>query len=78
VTPHVAQNTKRSRGIASAERTTRHPGYEVSQKKIKRIEECCGWLKDIALLRKGQHRVIHKVGRLLCLSQIQEFPPEPV
>lgn len=54
VTPHVAQNTKRSMGIAIAERTTRQPGYEISQKKRKRIEECCGWLKDIARLRKVQ------------------------
>ena len=62
VTPQVAQNTKRSGGSAIDERTTRHPGYDISQKKRKRIEECFGWLKDIALLRKVRHRGIHKVG----------------
>ena len=62
VTPHVAQNTKRSGGSAIDERTARHPGYAVSQKKRKRIEECFGWLKTVALMRKVRHRGIEKVG----------------
>jgi transposase len=62
VTPHVAQNTKRSGGSAIDERTTRHKGYEISQRKRKRIEESFGWLKTIALMRKVRHRGIHKVG----------------
>jgi transposase len=62
VTPHVAQNTARSGGSAIDARTTRHAGYELSQKKRKRIEECFGWLKDIALLRKLKHRGLFKVG----------------
>lgn len=51
VTPHNAQNTKRSGGSAIDDRTIRHDGYEVSQKKRKRIEECFGSLKTIALMR---------------------------
>ncbi|MDP9049866.1 MAG: IS5 family transposase [Acidobacteriota bacterium] len=62
VTPHVAQNINRSGGSAIDERTTRHAGYGVSQKKRKRIEESFGWLKTIALMRKVRHRGIHKVG----------------
>lgn len=62
VTPHVAQNTARSGGSAIDARTTRHACYELSQKKRKRIEECFGWLKDIALLRKLKHRGLFKVG----------------
>jgi transposase len=62
VTPHVAQNTKRSGGSAIDARTTRHSGYAVSQRKRKRIEECFGWLKTIALMRKVRHRGIEKVG----------------
>ncbi len=62
VTPQVAQNTKRSGGSAIDGRTVRHEGYEVSQKKRKRIEECFGWLKTIALMRKVRHRGIEKVG----------------
>jgi transposase len=62
VTPHVAQNVKRSGGSAIDRRTIRHDGYEVSQQKRKRIEECFGWLKTIALMRKVRHRGIEKVG----------------
>ena len=62
VTPHVAQNIKRSGGSAIDQRTTRHEGYAISQKKRKRIEESFGWLKDIALMRKVKHRGIAKVG----------------
>lgn len=62
VTPHVAQNDKRPGGSAIDKRTTRHAGYAVSQKKRKRIEECFGWLKTIALLRKLRHRGVCKVN----------------
>ena len=62
VTPHVARNTGRLGGSAIDARTTRHAGYAISQKKRKRIEECFGWLKDIALLRKLKHRGLLKVG----------------
>jgi hypothetical protein len=61
VVPHVAQNLGRRGGSAIDGRTTRHPGYGVSQKKRKRIEECFGWLKTIALLRKVRHRGVCKV-----------------
>jgi transposase len=62
VTPHVAQNVKRNGGSAVDGRTTRHSGYEVSQRRRQRIEECFGWLKTIALMRKVRHRGIEKVG----------------
>jgi hypothetical protein len=62
VTPLVAQNTARPGGSAIDTRTTRHAGYDLSQKKRKRIEECFGWLKDIALMRKLKHRGLFKVG----------------
>lgn len=53
VTPHVAQNdTNRSSSIDG--RTTRHQGYELSQTKRKRIEECFGWLKTVGGLRKSR------------------------
>ena len=62
VTPHVAQNTARPGGSAVDARTTRHAGCDVSQKRRKRIEECFGWLKDIALMRKLKHRGLFKVA----------------
>ena len=52
VTPHVAQNLQRRGGSAIDGRTTRHDGYAISQSKRKRIEECFGWMKTIALMRK--------------------------
>src|SRR5258708_7945248 len=61
VTPHVAQNLARRGGSAIDSRTTRQAGYALSQKKRKRIEECFGWLKTIALLRKLRHRGTLKV-----------------
>jgi transposase len=60
VTPHVAQNTSRSSAIDG--RTTRHPGYVVSQRIRKRIEEGFGWMKTVAGLRKTKYRGLAKVG----------------
>jgi transposase len=61
VTPHVAQNTSHRRSAIDS-RTTRHPGYAVSQQKRKLVEEIFGWLKTIALLRKTRHRGVRRVG----------------
>jgi transposase len=62
VTPHVAQNLKRQGGSAIDARTTRHAGYQVSQRKRKRIEEVFGWMKTVGMLRKTRHRGVFKVG----------------
>jgi transposase len=62
VTPHVAQNDTRPGGSAIDRRTTRHAGYDISQRKRKRIEEVFGWLKTIGTLRKTRHRGVFKVG----------------
>ncbi len=61
VTPHVAQNTTK-RSSAIDRRTTRHPGYVVSQRRRKCIEEIFGWLKMVGLLRKTRHRGVARVG----------------
>jgi len=52
VTPHVARKDKYT---AIDDRTTRHPGYEVSQRKRKLIEQVFGWMKTIGGLRKLRH-----------------------
>jgi hypothetical protein len=57
----LAQNLARRGGSAIDGRTARHAGYGISQKKRKRMEECFGWLKTIALLRKVRHRGTLKV-----------------
>ena len=46
VTPHVAQNNKGRRSRIDG-RTTRHPGYTVSQRVRKRVEEIFGWVKTV-------------------------------
>ena len=61
VTPHVAQNTTRRRS-AIDRRTTGHPGYEVSQRFRKRVEEVFGWMKTVGLMRKTRHRGTDRVG----------------
>jgi transposase len=62
VTPHVAQNEYQHRSSAIDARTTRHPGYAVSQRKRKRVEEIFGWIKTVAGLRKTKHRGRKRVG----------------
>jgi transposase len=61
VTPHVAQNISNRRS-AIDRRTTRHPGYAVSQRIRKRIEEAFGWIKEVALQRRARHRGKDRVG----------------
>ena len=61
VTPHIAQNQSGRRSAIDG-RTTRHPGYALSQRIRKRIEEAFGWAKTVAGLRKMRHRGLPKVG----------------
>jgi Transposase DDE domain len=51
VTPHLARNTTNRRS-AIDERTTRHPGYAISQRVRKRVEEIFGWVKTVGGGRK--------------------------
>jgi transposase len=67
ITPHVAQNDK-SRSSAVDQRTTRHPGYEISQRKRKRVEQSFGWMKMVGMLRKVKLRGIDKVGWLFTFT----------
>jgi transposase len=55
VTPHVAQHTTGRRSAVDA-RTTRHPGYAISQQKRKLVEQGFGWMKTIGGLRQLRHR----------------------
>jgi len=60
VTPHVAQNTTNRRSAIDA-RTTRHDGYDVSQRKRKRVEEIFGWEKVVGGIRKVKVRGLARV-----------------
>ena len=61
VTPHVAQNNK-GRASAIDARTTRHPGYAISQKKRKLVEEPFGWGKTIGGLARPMRRGTPRMG----------------
>ena len=43
-------------------RTTRHAGYDTSQRKRKRVEEIFGWIKTVGLMNKTRHRGLERVG----------------
>jgi transposase len=66
VTPHIARNTSRRSAIDG--RTTRHRGYQVSQRVRKRIEEAFGWIKTTGGLRKTRHRGTERVGWMFTLT----------
>jgi transposase len=73
ITPHIAidghlTKTGKRRKTAIDARTTRHPGYAISQIIRKRIEEPFGWIKTVALLRKTRHRGIARVGWMFTLA----------
>ncbi len=67
ITPHVAQNTTKRRSAVD-ERTVRHAGYAVSQRKRKRVEQSFGWMKMIGMLKKVKLRGIEKVGWLFTFT----------
>jgi transposase len=64
-TPHVAQKMRYS---AIDGRVTRYDGYEVSQRRRKRVEEIFGWLKTVALMRKTKVRGVARVDWMFTLA----------
>jgi transposase len=73
VTPHIAidahlTKTGKRRKTAIDERTTRHAGYEVSQRIRKRIEESFGYIKTVTGLRKTRHCGLSRVGFMFTLA----------
>ena len=67
ITPHVAQNST-NRSSAIDQRTTRHAGYEVSQRKRKLVEQSFGWMKVTGMLKKVKLRGLEKVGWLFTFT----------
>jgi IS5 family transposase len=65
--PHVAQNCKCRNSVIDG-RTTRHPGYAISQRLRKRVEEIFGWMKTVGNLRKTRHRGEERVGWVFTLT----------
>ncbi|MGH8633547.1 MAG: IS5 family transposase [Burkholderiales bacterium] len=67
VTPHVAQNTT-NRSSAIDERTTRHPGYAVSQVIRKLIETIFGDAKEHGRLRQLKVRGLERAQQMFTLA----------
>ena len=61
LTPHVAQNTN-GRSSAIDGRTTRHPGYAISQRIRKRVEEIFGWMKTVGGFRRTRYKGLDRTG----------------
>jgi hypothetical protein len=84
ITPHVAQNDRLPGGSALDARTTHCPGYAVSQRICKRIEEAFGWMKTVGGLRKTRYRGCQRVqmhaylaGAAYNLLRIARLVPAP-
>jgi len=58
VTPHIAQKSRHS---AIDGRTTHHPGYALSQRHRKKIEERFGWAKTVGGMAQTVHRGLDRV-----------------
>lgn len=57
IASHAAQNIHPRRHTSSVTgRTSRHEGYQISQRKRKRIEEIFGWMKTTGLMRRPMFR----------------------
>lgn len=73
VTPHIARDdhltkTGKRRTSAIDARTTRHPGYAVSLRIRKRIEEAFAWIKTVGGLAQTRHRGLARVGWMFTLT----------
>jgi transposase len=84
VIPHVAQNQHARRRSAIDARTTRHPGYAVSQRIRMRIEEIFGWMKTVGGFRRTRLRgrdrtqlAAHFVGAAYNLLRIAKLLADP-
>jgi IS5 family transposase len=56
IKPHIAQNITARRGSAVSGEVSAEPGYEISQRIRKRIEQVFGWGKTVGQLRKTKLR----------------------
>ncbi len=64
----VLRQSDANRRSGVDQRTTRHPGYAVSHRKRKRVEQSFGWMKMVGMLKKVKLRAIEKVGWLFTFT----------
>jgi IS5 family transposase len=65
VTPHVARKAAYN---AIDGRVTRTPGYAISQRKRKLVEQVFGWMKTVGLMRKLRHRGGERVNWIVTFT----------
>lgn len=68
VTPHIAKNDHVNRTSSIDQRTLRHEGYQVSQRKRKLVEQIFGWGKTVGCLRKVKHRGLELVHSITTMN----------
>lgn len=73
ISPHIAidghlTKTGKRRKTAIDRRTTRHPGYDTSQRCRKRVEEVFAWVKTVAGLGKARFRGQERVDAAFALA----------
>ena len=73
VTPHIAIDGRVSKSgvVRHSEidaRTTRHPGYAISLRIRKRIEEVFGWMRTVGPMRQTKLRGTRRVGWAFTLT----------
>ena len=81
ISPHIAMKSTPIKAQLDR-RTTRHPGYAISQRVRKRVEEIFGWMKTVGGLRKtrfrGRERTqqhAHWVGAAYNLLRMSKLRP---
>jgi IS5 family transposase len=68
IKPHIARNITAYRDSAVADGIAAEPGYEVSQRLRKRIEQIFGWGKTVGALRKTKLRGLANVAAQALLN----------
>ena len=64
----TAQVAQKKKGSAIDGRTTTPPGYAVSQRKRKLVEQNFGWGKTVGLLRKLRHRGQRRIASIFAFT----------
>jgi Transposase DDE domain len=67
---NAVSKTGKTRNSAIDERTTRHPGYGMSQSRRAMTERIYGWGKQHGTMRKTKHRGISRVAADFLLNLI--------
>ncbi|WP_347987634.1 IS5 family transposase [Methylomonas sp. AM2-LC] len=68
INPHIARNITEKRSSAIAEEITHEPGYAISLRIRKRIEQIFGWSKTIGPMRKTKLRGLTNVATQTLLT----------